>query len=59
MNDNQKDTTRFIIDIACGIITLGIIPIAKSLHQVWKDGASERMARRDFRLKKIALRKQK
>jgi len=59
MNDNQKDTTKFIIDISIGIITLGIIPIAKSLYNVWEKGAPERMARRDFRLKKIALRKNK
>jgi len=59
MNDNQKDTTKFIIEIATGIITFGIIPLIRFIRKVWESGAEERMARRDFRLKRIALRKDK
>ena len=59
MSDNQKSNIQFGTEIAISIITLGIVPLVKTLNEVWKSGAEEREQRRLFRLERKRIKNMK
>jgi len=47
------------IKIFTAIVSAGIVPLVKVLTQAWKDGAPEREARREFRLRRLQIKNMK